>query len=718
LESEFSGNLVEVCPTGVFTDKSLKSHYTRKWDLRTAPSICVHCALGCNITPGERYGELRRVRARYHGQVNGYFLCDRGRYGYGFVNHERRIRRPLRPTGLDQPAEAISAELALEQVADCCSRQDRLLGIGSPRASLEANFALRTLVGSERFHQGVSSCDRRLVATAVDALTQGGVRIPALRDVEQCDAVLVLGEDVTHTAPMLALALRQAAKRQPEKIAGKLRIPDWNVAAVQNATQNDSGPVYVASPAATGLDDVARRIARAAPEDLARLGFAVAHELDPEAPAVEDLGEEMRALAAEIAGALATAERPLVVAGTGCGSAAVIRAAANVAGALGRKRQHPADLVVTLPECNSMGLALLGGESLEAAFSAVADGRADTVVILENDLERRADPETVERFLSAAEHVVVIDHQAHGTGARAEILLPAATFAEADGSLVNNEGRAQRFFRVLPPSGEVRESWRWLRDTIRTTGRKDAGWQNLDDVTGALAAAVPAFQELPQAAPDADSRRVGTKIPRALHRYSGRTAVDAALDVHEPKPPDDPDSPLSFTMEGFDGPPPADLASEFWSPGWNSIQALNRFQEEVAGPLRGGDPGIRLISTASPSAEADYFTEVPGAFERRTAEWRIIPLHHIFGSEELSVLSDGIAELAPKAYLALHPDDAADLGIAAGAMVSVTYDGGCLELPARIQPELPRGVAGLPVGLPDLALAEVPRWAKLAGATP
>ena len=95
LENEFSGNLVEICPTGVFTDNTLKRHYTRKWDLQMAPSVCVHCALGCNITVGERYGMLRRIVNRYNDEVNGYFLCDRGRFGYEFVNSERRIRQPL-----------------------------------------------------------------------------------------------------------------------------------------------------------------------------------------------------------------------------------------------------------------------------------------------------------------------------------------------------------------------------------------------------------------------------------------------------------------------------------------------------------------------------------------------------------------------------------------------------------------------------------------------
>ena len=88
LENEFSGNLVEVCPTGVFTDKTLKQHYTRKWDMQMAPSVCVHCGLGCNTTPGERYGMLRQIVTRYNSEVNGYFLCDRGRYGYEFVNSE------------------------------------------------------------------------------------------------------------------------------------------------------------------------------------------------------------------------------------------------------------------------------------------------------------------------------------------------------------------------------------------------------------------------------------------------------------------------------------------------------------------------------------------------------------------------------------------------------------------------------------------------------
>src|ERR1022692_4488480 len=94
LENEFSGNLVEICPTGVFTDKTLKRHYTRKWDQQCAPSICVHCGLGCNTDVGDHSATVRRIVTRYHHAVNGFFLCAGGRFGYGFVNSDHPIREP------------------------------------------------------------------------------------------------------------------------------------------------------------------------------------------------------------------------------------------------------------------------------------------------------------------------------------------------------------------------------------------------------------------------------------------------------------------------------------------------------------------------------------------------------------------------------------------------------------------------------------------------
>ena len=136
LESEFSGNLVEVCPTGVFTNKVFSSHYTRKWDLQSAPSICSHCSVGCNVSIGERYGSVRRVLNRYNADINGYFLCDRGRFGIGFVNGEQRIKQVK---GIAQQSPLALSKLDVAKVLSHF-RQKSFIGIGSARASLEANF--------------------------------------------------------------------------------------------------------------------------------------------------------------------------------------------------------------------------------------------------------------------------------------------------------------------------------------------------------------------------------------------------------------------------------------------------------------------------------------------------------------------------------------------------------------------------------------------------
>lgn len=724
LENEFSGNLVEVCPTGVFTDKTLKLHYTRKWDLQTAPSVCVHCGVGCNTIPGERYGTLRRIVNRYNGEVNGYFLCDRGRYGYEFVNSDRRIRHPWLARSAGRPgseglgtAERTTKEHVLQHLAMLLSGDTRVIGIGSPRASLEANFALRTLVGPDHFYLGMSETESRLVSAILDVLRNGPARSPSLHDVSQADAVLVLGEDVANVAPMLALGLRQSARRQPMQIAAKLKIPEWDDAAVREVVQGQNGPFYIAAPYRTRLDDVATRTYYAAPDDLARLGFAVAQALSPDAAPVADLPDEVRSLAGDIAQALKEAERPLIVSGTSCGSEAIIQAAANVAWAL-HANGCPAELCYTVPECNSLGLGLMGGGSLDAAFTAVQSGTADTVIILENDLYRRADAGAVNAFLDAARHVVAIDYLAHATTSKAEVVLPAATFAEGDGTLVNYEGRAQRFYQVFVPGDEIQESWRWVRDMLIAIGRAEArAWHNLDAMVAALAEAMPAFKSILDIAPPATFRVAGMKIARQPHRYTGRTAMFANITVHEPKPPDDPDAPLSFSMEGYqmagyqpETLPP--LIPRFWSPGWNSVQALNKFQAEVGGPLRGGDPGRRLIEPAQVDQVA-YFRQVPAAFQRRYDEWLIVPIYHIFGSEELSILTPGIAERAPQPYLGLNPIDAQALHVKEGGEVELSINGTLRRLPVKFMPTLPQGVAGVPAGVPGLVGIVAPLWSRL-----
>jgi NADH-quinone oxidoreductase subunit G len=710
LENEFSGNLVEVCPTGVFTDKTLKRHYTRKWDLQTAPSVCVHCGLGCNTIPGERYGQLRRVRNRYHHEVNGYFLCDRGRFGYEFVNSDRRVlQATLRRERGGEP-QLVSKKAAIEHVVSLLGEAQRVIGIGSPRASLESNFALRTLVGPENFYLGLSRQDCRLLSTALEITQRGPVPVASLREVRMSDAILILGEDITNVAPMLSLAVRQGVRRKPIRTAEqRLQIAEWEDLAVREAVQRECGPLIIATPTATKLDDLTSRTYRAAPEDLARFGFAVAHALDSQAPEVPDLSSDTLSLARETAEALKTGERPLVICGSSSGSEQMLQAAANVAWAL-REICPDTGICLTVPECNSIGLALLGGGNLqEAMVTAETDG-PDAVIILENDLYRRAERALIDDFLESAGQVIAIDHLANSTTSKADLVLPAGTFAEADGTFVNNETRAQRFFQVFVPDGDVQASWRWVLDVAGADDQTGASaWQTLDDVLAALVREIPLFEPILEIAPTAEFRIVGQRIPRESPRFTGRTAMRANVDIHEAKPPEDPDSPLSFSMEGYEGQPPASLIPRYWAPRWNSVQSLNKFQSEIGGPLRGGDPGQRLIG--APDGEtASFYDGIPSAFEPGDNRWLVVPLYHIFGSEELSAEAEGVSELAQEPYLALHPQDAVVLQAADCKELALVMGPIEYRLPVRLLPTLPRGVAGLPVGLPGLQATRLPAW--------
>jgi NADH-quinone oxidoreductase subunit G len=699
LQSEFSGNLVEVCPTGVFTDRTHSSRYNRKWDMQFAPSICQQCSVGCNTSPGERYGELRRIENRYNGSVNHYFLCDRGRFGYGYVNRADRPRVPQ--TRMDAGFSPLDVDGAVDAAVAAVRECSRVIGIGSPRASLESNHALRDLVGADNFFSGIAAVELAAVNRAIEILRDGPMTTPNLRDMERYDAVLVLGEDVTQTAPRIALALRQAAKSKPRAMAASRKVFEWQAEALQNIGQNELSPVFVSAVAATRLDDIAADTYFALPEQIAQFGFAIAHAINADAPAVEGLSAEVASKVAAIAEALMTAERPLIVTGTSLVSTAILEAAANVARALHARNPQTA-ISIAFSEVNTLGVGLMGAPALEAGLTQLAARQADGVIILENDITLRVSADLVDSALGQSRHVIVVDHQATDTTARASLLLPAASFAETDGTVVSQEGRAQRFFQVFDPGYYhpehlTRASWRWLHGIATSLRGQDFQWGSLDEATEACAAENPLLAAITGAAPESAFRIKGLKIARSPRRYSGRTSQRANIDVSEPRAPQDPDTPLAFSMEGYAGPDePGPLIPFAWAPGWNSPQAWNKFQDEVGGHLRQGDPGVRLLEPAGTPATfyAPHENYAPVA-----GVWRIVPLYHLYGSDELSSMADVTQSQNPGAYGGLSAAEAARLGVVAGDRLRVLVDGADMMLDARIVDGLPAGVLGLPVGM-------------------
>ena len=719
LESEFSGNLVEICPTGVFTDKTLSHHYSRKWDMQSTPSICSHCSVGCNVHLAERAGLMRRVTNRYHRYVNGYFLCDRGRFAYEYVNHPGRLRRAAVRTSRGNSASLIPLSPAevLARLGSRLAERKRIVGVGSPRASLESNYALRTLVGGEHFFSGMAEAEQHLASLIVRILRDGPAPSWSIQQVEEADAALILGEDLVHTAPRLALALRQSVREQPMEQLEGLNIHRWQDAAVRTALQGQRGPLYIGSVAGTSLDDVATKTFRASPDDITRLGCAVAHEICHDSPRSSGLTSDESALIREIARALASAKRPVVVAGVGTGEAWIIKAAANVAWALHR-RGVAAGLAFALPECNTLGLSLLDGKSFEQAASTQGGPDRDALLILENDLRRRLGTATLTRWLERFDPVIVIDHVDEAIPDEAEFVFPASPIACSDGTLVNNEGRAQRFFSAMANEPDIQEGWRWIQEIGRITSLESfhsmADWTSLEQIHAAIADEFPLLHRIGEAAPPAQFRISNQKIPRAPHRFSGRTALPVLETIHEPQPPNDPESPLAFSMEGAPQQPPSPVIPFFWSSGWNSNEAVNKFQDEVGGPLRNEHSGIRLLEP-QPHARTRFFENAPGGYERRNNQLLLVPLPRLFGSEELSARASAIQERIPKAAVVLNPREAARLGLRKGQAVDVTAPGLVRRLPVKTDETMAGGLAGLLL-INDGAYVRLPAWATLRGA--
>ncbi|PLX76895.1 MAG: NADH dehydrogenase (quinone) subunit G [Desulfuromonas sp.] len=419
LESPFSGNLVDVCPTGVFTDKTFRFK-SRYWDLQEAPSICPHCSLGCSTVPGGRYRELQRVRSGVNRETNGFFICDRGRFGYGHANHEERPRSAHvdgRVTPIDEAVTV--ARKRLQAIIDT-DGPDSVVFLGSPRASLEANGLLAAWAkecGSRRLL--FETHHRRDLAARILA-TRLGKRARSLEEVRHSDCLVLIGADPLTEGPMLALAIRQAARTGSQVMV------------------IDPRPVELPCPF-THL-----------PLPPTLLETAI------EALATGDSGSfslEQQQLLSKMREALASAQKPILIGGSDLlgpyGTKALLDAAEKI-----DSEQRPVGIMALLNGPNSFGAALLAGDGpdFDRLIDDLQEGKVKALVCLQNDPFRESCyPAKAQAALGHLELLVCIESTPSLAAQRADILLPCRVTAETAGSFVNNEGRLQAFMPVIDP---------------------------------------------------------------------------------------------------------------------------------------------------------------------------------------------------------------------------------------------------------------------------
>lgn len=719
LQSEFSGNLIEICPTGVFTDKTRSSNYARKWDVMFSPSICQQCSVGCNIILGERYGKLCRVENRYNGHVNGYFLCDRGRFGCDYIDLDNRPKKPLIKKNND--FIEIEENNAIKKAVDVLKRSDKIIGIGSSRASMESNFALRELVGEENFFVGIHNSEKKRLSLIRKILCTSGIYTPSVREIESYDAILILGEDLTQTSARIALAVRQSVKGKSYETAKSKGIFSWQYEAINNVAQNIKYPLFITSLDKTKLDDLAMFTYYGSVQNQVRFGFSIAHLLDNAVPSVTQLDYELNKKINIVVQKLIEARKPLIISGTHSGSEALIGAAANIAQAL-KKRGSDVGITFVVNDVNSMGVSMLDDKNLDDALVLLSNNNRlesfVSLIILENDLYRYANFVKIYRALKQINYIIVLDHQNSLIQKEANLILSSASFAESDGTVINYEGRAQRFFRLYNPKYynsdvSILESWRWLyliRDLYMGCIKKKQ--LNIDSIISSIVHCFPQLKGIQNAAPNASFRIHGQKIAQAPHRYSGRTSINANISIHEPCVLPNNETMFTPSMEGNHDHKSSHKQVAFaWFPGWNSVQAWNKFQNQVGESLYPEDPGIRVLGNIQ-IKNSDYINNVDW-FKKNTYSvisnehadnWLIAPYWHLFGSDYTSQQSPYIKQCMLKIHAILNPLDVARLNIKTGMFIRFKCADQVFCFPIQLSDNLPIFHIGLPIGFPGIPI--------------
>jgi NADH-quinone oxidoreductase subunit G len=440
IDSELSGNMIDICPVGALTSKPFR-YSARTWELSRRKSVSPHDSTGANLIVQVKANQVMRVVPLENEDVNECWISDRDRFSYEALNGEQRLTQPMIKQG--GAWQVVDWNTALGYVADGLKRIKSEFGaaaigaLGSAHATVEELHLLAKLtrgLGSENIDHRTRHADFSNRAAAGSARWLG-TSIASLSTVQRA---FVIGSFLRKDHPLFAQRLRQAARRGAQLHSLHAVHDDWAMPLAAQFTAAPSGWV----------------------DALAQVAAAVAKIKGVAAPAPADAG----AAAQKIAASLLSGERKAVL----LGNAAAQHPQASQLLALAQwiAAEVGATVGYLSEAANSVGAqwvnALPGQGGLNAGQMLTQPMKALLLLGVEPAFDA-ADAAAARAALQGAGLVVSMSPFKDANTEFADVLLPVAPFSETAGAFVNAEGRAQAFHGVVKPLGETRPAWKVLR---------------------------------------------------------------------------------------------------------------------------------------------------------------------------------------------------------------------------------------------------------------
>ncbi|MCV2508516.1 MAG: molybdopterin-dependent oxidoreductase, partial [Candidatus Lightella neohaematopini] len=516
-------------------------------------------------------------------------------------------------------------------------------------------------------------------------LNNSGIYIPSLLEIKNYDTILILGENISETGARMALSIRQAINNI-SNVTNKMNIKDWHSDAIKNYNQERKNSLFITNVDVTDLDDIATWCYYASLDDQARFGFTLANIIDNTAPKIINMSDKLIKKIYDIAYSITNANKVLIISGTTTTNKNIIKAAANIAIALKNKKIHVGINFIT-SYANGLGLSLIKNQgSVEQALNLLKYKIADGLIILENDLYRYVLKNKLDSLLNNINTIIVLDYKYNNVMKKANIIIPTTSNIESNGTVINYEGRIQKFFKpydkYLDNKSYLLDSWYWLHSIHNKYLNKSTKWKNINDVTKSLTKHITKLSSIDII--NTNNNNSGrqesfTNIPRSC----GYNALGNCAKKNK----------YFFTDEEF----------------FNKQKNMNNFEikyNDINISISDGkyhnyiNTNIKIFNKKI--GDIHYFNYVSNS--KKPGKWLIVPYWNMFGSEETSQKVKAIKQIISSACIIIGYEDAKILSIKNNSLVTFTCMGNNFTLPVKLSNKLCSGNIGLPIGLPGIPM--------------